>query len=250
MPINCACVYKSHVDDPGSIWTTTFELLFSAIIIIIGVKVNYRFVQKLKEEKRHKPLDRKGNVIEPIMRWFLWFQMIYWPYHLFYYWIMSNEIIPSDSMNGWWCIVMLQIVISYGTFIIAYNSLFVAVIRYLYIVHNRTANQLDFVNVGRWMAISSFALPVIQQTIILFTSEFTQYTIIQRYNDCIVFYQALNSSDTINITKPTLVSWTLNYLPVGAVRVIYYVSLVFKLVVVFNIVEAFLYFRIYQSVMR
>ena len=249
MSIHCTCAYKSHVDDGGSVWTTILEFLFSIIVVIFGVKLNYRFIQKLKEERKNKPFSRKGNVIDPIMRWFLWVQIIYWPYNIFYHWIESNEIIQSEAMNGWWCIVF-KMILQYCRFIIAYNSLFVAAIRYLYIVHEKKANQWKFENVGRWMAITSFVLPITLETIKWFTAESTHYTILPKYNECIEFYQRLNNYDKSVEIKPTLVAWTLNYLPLGIVRAIHYTCLVFTFTVLLNVYEAFFYIKIKQNVQR
>jgi hypothetical protein len=69
--IFCACLYKAVINIPVSLWSTVLEFLFSVIISVCGEIFNYRFMTKLKEEKRKTPIGRKGNVIEPIMRWYL-----------------------------------------------------------------------------------------------------------------------------------------------------------------------------------
>ena len=70
----CACIYKTFVDTPISTWSTILELIFSLLIGVCGGTVNYRFVKKLQEEKRNTPMGRKGNVIEPVIRWNCTFQ--------------------------------------------------------------------------------------------------------------------------------------------------------------------------------
>jgi hypothetical protein len=147
--ITCACIYKAWVNIPVSLWSTVLEFLFSVLICVCGEIINYRFMSKLREEKRKTPLGRKGNVIEPIMRWFCKLQMIYWPYQLLSIWVWFNEIIPFEYMNGWWCSAATLIVLKFGRMCIGWNSLFVALIRYLYIVHRQKSNQWDFEKVGR-----------------------------------------------------------------------------------------------------
>ena len=136
--IFCTCLYASYAEHkPISNYTTVLELLFSVIITICGVTLNIKFLKQLREEKRNTPLNRKGNVIEPIMRWLCAFQIFYWPYHLSFFWIIYNEMIPSEKMNGWWCNAMMQVGVKFGRMIVAYNSFFVALVRYIYIVHHK-----------------------------------------------------------------------------------------------------------------
>ena len=252
MTITCACFYDIFVDHGGSIYTTVFEFLFSVMIGICGIKINYRFIQKLKEERRNLPLGRKGNIIEPIMRWFLWFQILYWPYNLTYFWINVNEIIPIKAMNGWWCIVLQQIVLNTGRFIISFNSLFVAVIRYVYIIHSKKANQWEFQKVGKWMAISSFAIPITLDTIKLFSTDFTEwpFSTVTRFNNCVDSHHEDNSTDHGYHSRPITVEWTLHYLPEKVVRSMYYICLAFTTMVVYNVIEGVLYFQMYQSTNR
>ena len=245
------CLYDIFVDDEGSIYTTVFEFLFSVIIGIFGIKTNYRYIQELKEEKKRKPLGRKGNVIEPIMRWFSWFQIVYWPYNLLYFWINVNGIIPSRAMNGWWCIVAANS-LDTGRKIIMFNSLFVAAIRYVYVIHDRKANQWEFENVGKWMAISSFAVPIALKTIIELTNDFTEFpfSVITRFNNCTdSYYQASNINFEHSI-KPIAVEWTLHYLPENFVRSIYYFGLTILTLVAYNVIEGFLYLQINRHVKR
>ena len=240
------------VDDSRSTLTTSLEFLFSAIIGICGVKINYRFIQELKEEKRNTPLGRKGNVIEPIMRWFLWFQIIYWPYNIFLYWISVNEIIPSKDMYEWQSICFWNIGLELGRLIINFNSLFVALIRYIYIVHGEKSNLLDFKRVGKWMALSSFVIPTALQTVLILTNDFKEfpYSVMTRFQECINYHQNASNTHNSNLSKPIMVAWTLHYLPQGVVRFTYYTCYTIWLVVKFSAVEGFLYLKMYQNIKR
>ena len=85
---------KTFVDDSVSTLSTVLDFVFSVLISVCGVIVNYRFRKKLKEEKRNTPPGRKGNVIEPIMSWYCILQMIFWPYELLLLWMGFNGVIP------------------------------------------------------------------------------------------------------------------------------------------------------------
>jgi hypothetical protein len=248
--IFCTCLYSSYTDEPVSTWSTVLELVFSIFIGICGITGNYKFLKKLREEKRNTPYNRKGNVIEPIMRWFCVVQMTYWPYHLLFFWITTNEIIPSEHMNGWWCNVMIQIGVKFGRTIVAYNSLFTALIRYVYIVHRQKSNQWEFEKVGRYFQISSIAIPVTIECIGVFFNSYQEYANQPGFNECIVFYRGLNSTVDMAISRPSSVEWTIEYLPASLVLVIDYVFEFITAVVFLNMTEGVLYLRIHQSISR
>ena len=246
----CTCIYTSFVEKPSSNWTTMLEFLFSFLIVVCGVIINHNFLKKLREEKIKTPLNRKGNVIEPIMRWFCVVQIIYWPCHLLFFWNMYNEIIPPEQMNGWWCNAMMQIGVKFGRMIVAYNSLFVALIRYIYIVHHQKSNQWEFEKVGRLFQTASIAVPIAMESVGVFVNSYAEYTTQPTFNECISFYRGLNNTNVIDIPKPSSVEWTMNFIPESVVHVVYYAYISVTAVVYLNVTEAFCYIRIHQSISR
>ena len=246
----CICLLKTFIDRPVSTLSTILEFLFSVVISIVGVIVNYRFSKKLKQERKNRPIGRKGNVIEPVMRWFCIVQIIFWPYELLVFWMMFNEIIPTDQMPNWLCYVSLNI-LKFGRMYIAYNSLFIALIRYYYIVHQQRANQWDFERTGKWFQIASIAVPIAMETIGLFTNNYTEYTkSSDRFDDCAASYQGLNGTDNATLPQSIVVELTMQYLPESLVLTIFYIYTTISMVVLMNITEGFLYFKIFQSVRR
>jgi hypothetical protein len=204
------------------------------------------------EEKRNVPLGRKGNVIEPIMSLFCKLQMSYWPFHAMYYWIANNEIIPFEYMNGWWCSIAIY-GIRLGRICIAYNSIFVALIRYIYIVHRKKSTLWEFSKVGRYFRIASIAIPVIMETIGAFTNLHALYDhafFKNGFKDCIAFYMGYNTTGNIQIPKPIPLAWTLQVIPENMVLVANCIYIFITIVVIMNVAEVFLYFQIYRSVKR
>ena len=252
--IFCSCLIKAYVNIPGTLWSTVLELLFSIMIGICGLIINYRFLTKLKEEKRNVPLHRKGNVIEPIMSWFCKLQMIYWPYHLLLFWIAFNEIIPGEYMNGWWCAVATQIGIIFGRMCIAWNSIFVALIRYIYIVHHKKSNQWEFKKVGRYFQILSIAIPFGVETIGLFVKDYSYMTdlttINQSFRECIAYYQGSNTTHNLQIPNPYPLEWTLQIIPEWIINSVHYVYVGVSVVILCNLTEGILYLLIFRSITR
>ena len=246
------CIYSSFSDNHVSNWLTGLELVFSVMIVICGVTVNYKFLKNLREEKRNTPPNRKGNVIEPIMRWFCVIQMIYWPYHLLYFWNRENQIIPSEYMDGWWCYATSQIGIKFGRMIVGYNSLFVALIRYIYIVHRKKANQWEFENVGRIFQFASIVIPVAMESVGLLTDHpwLALLRTRPKFIECIASQQGLNSTETLDIPKRATQEWALKYVPENTIFVINCVYTFISVVVFLNLTEGFFYLRIYQCISR
>ena len=76
----CMCSYKHYFHEPVTVSSTVIDFLCSAVVIVCGLLVNSRFRKKLQDEKKNKFPGRKGNVIEPIMRWYLIFSMVHWAF--------------------------------------------------------------------------------------------------------------------------------------------------------------------------
>ena len=264
--IVCTCVYEKYIDTPMSIWTTILDFFFSTVIGVLAVMVNYSFMKKLQKEKRIKPPGRKGNVIEPIMQLFCVIQMVYWPYYLLYFWINLNGIVPSYLMNGWWCTVIL-LPIKIIRLLICWNSFFVALIRYFYIVHREKSNQWEFEQVGKWFKMASVSIPIIVNIIELLTNDYAELKTGEKFERCITFYSesGIRNNTTIpkmngifaymdgrNTTFPISYpyAWTIEILPETMILVVYYITQVIIFVIILNLSELFFYFKIFRCVKR
>ena len=214
---------------------TVFEFVLSFIISICGVFLHYKFLKKLKTERRNKPIGRKGNVIEPIMRWFIVLQMVFWPYEL----LMFSQAVGIANLSSltpslcpfyYWSVLL-------GRAIVAYNSLFVAILRYVYIVHERKANQWDFESVGKRFQIASILIPIIHMIILGLTMR-------PKY---------LLSDGDVNICShmtPVLITVTEKFVSEPLAETIAIISGILVTFVYLNLVEGYLYIKIFQSIKR
>ena len=226
----CMCLVESFHEKNLSILQPILTFIFSLIISICGVFLNYKFLKKLKIERRNKPLGRKGNVIEPIMRWFLVIQIIYWPYQLLmfhramYYNIIS--MIPPLCPFYIWSIIL-------GRTTVAYNSIFVVLIRYVYIVHERKASQWDFEKVGRRFQIASICTPWIH--IIMMGFSLRLKAVFPHANHC-----PHQTSFLLSITREPALQ--------PLVDTIATVCAITMGVVYLNVMEGYLYIKIFQRI--
>ena len=233
----CMCMIRKYFSKEinVSIIPTVLEFVLSFIISICGIFLNYKFLKKLKTERRNKPMGRKGNVIEPIMRWFIVLQMIFWPYELFMFSqavgiAKLSSLTPSLCPFYYWSVIL-------GRAIVAYNSLFVALLRYVYIVHERKANQWDFESVGRRFQIASISIPIVHMIILGFTMR-------PKY---------LLSDGDINICSymtPVLITFTVKFVSEPLADTIAMIAAILVTFVYLNLVEGYLYVKIFQSIKR
>ena len=235
--IVCLCMYEAYIDPPMSIWTLMLDLLCSLIIGALGVMFNYKFIEKLQREKRSKPEGRKGNVIEPVMQLFCKVQIIYWPYYLLYFWLSLNGIIPSSLISDWSCTLGAIAAIKFGRNIIAWNSFFVAFIRYTYIVHREKSNQWDFDRVGRWLGVASIGIPIVYNIIDNLTNGFWEYQHGDAFENCMSLKLGLNNTNNATIPNIYPYAWTVEYLPQSLIDSIYYIVLGLKILIYGNMAD-------------
>lgn len=232
----CMCMARHLRDDTFDILQDVLELLFSLIISICGVSLNYKFLQKLQLERKNKPLGRKGNVIEPIMRWFCVIQIGYWPCEL----LMFSHIMGFaniSSMIPSLC-PFLFLAVAQGRTIIAYNSVFVALTRYVYIVHERKANQWDFEKVGRRFQIASISVPIIH--IIIYSVAARKYRTQAMFPD---------ANHCVHETS-ILYDFVSKLIPDPVADTITIICIVLMVLVYLNVVEGYLYIKIFQTIKR
>ena len=251
MPV-LACIVENFVEKT-TLLSTVLAFVSSIVVISFGLKLNHRFWAKLREEKRARPLGRKGNVIEPIASLFCILQMIYWPYNILFMWTLSNLNIPNYYWVGWHSTVMWNLGIKMGRTYIASNSLFTALIRYIYIVHHERSNQWEFEKVGKCFRISSVLIPITILSMGIFTSDMAEYQTLwpqDQLADCIASYLNV-SSTTIEIPyPPDALQWTRTVLPESVINVLWFIYVSCSLLIYSNGVELILYLRIFQTIRR
>ena len=249
----CICFYKLLIAESVTPVTAILEFLFLTIVVMCGVIVNLRFRNKLRKEKRSMPIERRGNLIEPVMSWYCILQIIFWPYDLLLLWINTNEVIPSESLPSWLCQLLLQ-AMKTGRMCVAYNSLFVCLIRYIFIVQHNRSNQWNYKKVSNIFKITSITFPIMMEILSYFA--FTKNTLIEvqqvaKLRDCIASTQSLNSTTQSEILAYSeIVDWTMQQLPISFVKAVSYMYESVSIVVWLNVMEAFMYLSIFRYMKR
>ena len=243
----CVCLNESLIERPSTISSTVVEFIISCILTIIGILIHYKFWKQLEFERKNKPLGRKGNVIEPIMRLFCVHQMYFCPFYFIFYWMRANALIPVDTPS-WLCVAINDIVIL-GRIFISFNSLFVVIIRYIYIVHDVKANQWHFEKVGRRFQIASVIIPLFITMMILFTID--PLLILdgdEIINNCPNIYNTTFQDS--KVLKSFRLQFTNQFLPEEVVNSIRMLSGLIIILVYFNVIDAILYIQIFRKIKR
>ena len=247
----CICLVHLITMKDTNIVLSVSELLFISIIIIIGVVVNSIYRRKLFDERKNMPIGRKGNVIEPVMSLFCVLQIVYWPYTLINIWLTRNAIISSESMPLWLCHVR-WLVQKAGRICLGYNSLFVAFIRYIHIVHLEKSNQWNYENVARRFKIASVGFPIAMEVWGYFFHGYSQFKDLPQFKDCLATSPDANlSAGALETLIPSASArWTRNYLPDYIADVMSFAYVAVSVAGAMNIIEAFLYLAIFRNMKR
>ena len=255
----CHCTQLGFWYNPSSVVFTTLELIMISLIGTIGFIVNYKFRKKLKQEKRQRPLGRKGNVIEPLMSWHCIILMFGTPYCQLLHWQFANEIIPSHLIPEWLCILLTTLERCVSFFGV-YNSLFVALIRYVYIVHQKKSNEWDFERVGRWFQLASVMIPICMEAIHYISKHLSSNTYLTKNNiemskskveACSESYDVINSTHGFrDSADPGLEQFVSNHVSQDIALVAYYIYSTITGLVSLNIMEGFMYIKIFSCIKR
>ena len=243
------CLFKFY-SNPGSMLSSVLEFIFVLIVIFFGIMINLMFRNKLLEEKKQRPIGRRGNVIAPVMELFCIIQMIFWPFDLLLIWEGTNEIVPIDFIHPYVCQILL-LTLKCGRVCIAYNSLFVALIRYIHIVHDKIANQWNYENESRRFKFASILVPLAMETVGCFFYEFNDYTLHEKIRKCVGFSEHTNANTSMKEVLPGLpVNWTMNYLPFSLITTLSFIYISIQVIVAMNIIEAYFYVQIFKTMKR
>ena len=254
---SCQCTHLGFWYDPSSVVFTILEFLMISFIGVIGLIINYKFRKRLKREKRQRAPGRKGNVIEPLMSWHCLILMFGTPYCQLLHWQFANEVISSHLVPEWLCILLTTIERCIS-FVGVYNSLFVALIRYVYIVHQKKSNEWDFERVGKRFQFASFLIPIGMEIVHYVSNSNNQYMTKnaiamgkEKIEGCSESYEFVNS--TYGFQDPAdlkLAPFVWNKVSQDVAFVAYYIYWAISGLVSLNIIEGFLYIKIFGCIKR
>ena len=170
---------------------------------------------------------------------------------MLFLWIMAHEIIPASWFSNCWVMNILMNPLRIGRAIIAYNSFFVALIRYLYIVHRQKANKWKFKKVGILFQAASITVPISMEVVRFFSEyDLPGLRSTERFKSCVAVNEGLNSTVSITLPDPAPVALSLQIFPAEIVDTMYGMYLTITTMVYSNVIEGYFYFKIFQTITR
>ena len=133
----------------------------------------------------------------------------------------------------------------------AYNSLFIVLIRYTFIVHHQKANQWNYDIVSKRSKIASLAVPMLMETVGVFTQSYGDFSSLEQVKECLSSLNAQNLTTTIDVFAPSpFFTLTSQYLPASLIKILSSMYLIITIIVFMNISEAFFYVQIFRNLKR
>ena len=113
-------------------------------------------------------------------------------------------------------------------------------------------NQWDFQKTGKIFQVVSILVPLVMELIRVSTEvDVPGLKTTERFQKCVIESEGLNTtSASISLPLPVTVEFTLRLLPHSMVSAIYYIDLAITLVIGSNLLETYLYFKIFESIKR
>ena len=231
-----------------------FEMLFyfcyCCVTMSFGVILNKKLYKYVKDEE-HK---EKGKIVQRILKTFALVQCIGWPVIMTFGFLLKLnsellDVIPMRFVH--YSIIFLRALYTTINSYIGFNSLIIAITRYVFTVHNSIVQKIGIQKLRSIFISSSIMVPMVlaylNESIIPVEEVWSSIFIpnyaysVERASEKL----SIDNSTTISaITRPLLAfpdHYSLDYLKC-VLQVIWF----FMLVITYsNLVEGFLYLRVY-----
>ena len=142
--------------------TTEFIIYvaYCSIVITSGVMVNKKLYRNVKNEEHLE----KGKIIQKIMKNHSLAQCVAWPTLILSFFMLKInkdilDIMPHDLVG--YIIVVIRCFNSFYATYNGFNSLVIAISRYICIVHEATLDRFGVKKLRYFMITSSFGIPVL-----------------------------------------------------------------------------------------
>ena len=220
------------------------HLIVRVVVYAIGLFINIKLISVCWKKKETSTWQiHMTNSI---------FLTVYWPLDLTF--LAVSKTIPNLSMyTGEWFCKFAAFVMIYGVYMIITNSLVVAAMKYVFIVHDQTARAYGHEKLQKIFSIIYLAIPFVFATMSLITNDYDSYKAV---NVCLGLdrEQMLRRSIWEKLflcnSKKSSAIMTDNYSINVALQSTCAIKSVLSYITTFNLVEAFFYYKIFTKMKR
>ena len=147
----------SGIDEPIYLHSHIDPIIIS-LIMICGILVNWKFLNNMKDDDRERGPNSNGLLIRDIMGTHAKTQMIAWPTLWVIFWMLHVDVPFPDWLQPCFCYIKLFAYIFRIYF--AFNSLAVAAMRYIFIVHNSCITSFGIIKTKTILYYGSLFVPL------------------------------------------------------------------------------------------
>ena len=270
---NSTAVQQSNSDSNNVISIIVF-VFFHLLLPVVGIIINIKLYNNVKNETHQE----KGKIIQKVVKTYAIVQAIFWPCVIWGYGGLILIDLKLYSLDQACFIRYFKLTLRYVTKMlttyVAFNSGIVAICRYLFIVQDQEVSRFGIKRIKRILIVASFAVPFIIVNLdevfiphgwfplheFYMTEEDRRLshrsqlsspspTLMTDQHVCL-FLDGISSNQTQNIEQSPLYTLTKYYVPapvIYAMRMVFYILLS---VIMSNIGEGLLYFRIFVHLKR
>ena len=231
------------------------RLIVSVLISLLGILINIKYLKDMRDEDRNRGPNSNGLLTKRVMTTYTITLMIFVPASLILHCVLTEEFeLPRWFLHS----LCYQAYIWQGIRIyLAFNSLVVAAMRYLFVVHDNDILQFGMEKAKRLFYYGSIAIPIMIEIILACTvpMSITPMSNLETAVICTSSYQKPNSRTYLNST-PThdfdlpIHSFVNQYI---SSDILYYLrGFVFVLLVIVfgNVAEGILYWKTFAKIQR
>ena len=151
---------KMNPGDPVNhvIVSPSFDLIIYVVIFVLGTMVNWKYLKDMEEDDRNRPPGTNPSLILPIMTTKTKMLIVWTPFYFFLYWFLNQEFDIPDWFR--YALCYDQYIATTVRFYFALNSLTIATMRYVFIVHNGKVLRLGKELVKRMFYTLHFLIPL------------------------------------------------------------------------------------------
>ena len=236
---------------PLNLTVIVLSLIFSVIVMPIGVIVCKKLYNNIKNEEHRE----KGKIIQRIMKTYSIVPCIFYTTLITFSWIIYinnhflNWIKPSLS---WYAIFLLGCMCHVFRIYIGFNSLIVAISRYLFILYEAKVEAFGIKRLKNLLVSASMSVPIFHLVLHITTfplepawmSAFTPQSnspFETNFNNDTI----LNEKKLIEESNLFLHKMTMEYFPSSIVFAIQEICDAMVLVICLNLIEGFIYLHIF-----
>ena len=229
----------------------TIDLFISMAISVVGVAINWKHLRNINEDYRKRDSGTDGCILNNILKCNAKVIIVVCPYYLLLFWFLNENY----ELPPWFQYALCydQYIVTTLRIYVAFNSLVIATMRYIFIVHNKLVLKFGKANVKTMFYYGSIAIPVFLGVLNGCSIKLPRHVQQLPQTICVDFYLdtlniTLEESDAIPDFGSPILSFLQQYVPMELTSYVQTFVTIVGLLILSNLLEAVLYWRTFSVI--